>query len=56
MTRIYVLFRESRYYVVLRHEDGTEEISDQSWSTREECEKAIEQYAKDRGEKLTRTQ
>jgi hypothetical protein len=56
MTQIHILFRENRYHVVLRHEDGAEEISDQSWNTREECEKAVEQYAKDRGQKLTRTQ
>jgi len=56
MTHIHIFARDGRYYVVLRHEDGTEEISQQSWETREECEKAIMQYAEDRGIELTRTQ
>ena len=47
---------DNRFYVVLRHADGTEEISQQSWTTREECNKAIEEYAKDRGADLTRVQ
>jgi hypothetical protein len=53
---IHVFCHSGRYHVVLRHADGTEEISDQSWDTREECEKAIEQYVKDRGVELSRTQ
>jgi len=56
MTQIHILFSDNKYYVVLRHEDGSEEISDQSWDTKEECQKAVEQYAKDRGMQMTRTQ
>lgn len=56
MTQIYILFRNEKYYVVLRHQDGSEEISDQSFATREECENAIEQYVKDRKVQLMRPQ
>ena len=55
-TQIHILFRHDRYYVLLRHPDGSEELSQQSWGTREECEQAIKQYAKDRGATLTRPQ
>jgi hypothetical protein len=55
-TTIHIFHHDDKFRVVLRHPDGREEISEQSWSTREACEKAIEQYVKDRGVQLARTQ
>jgi hypothetical protein len=52
--QIHILFKDERYYVLLRHSNGSEEISEQSFASRKECEKAIEQYAKDRRAKLVR--
>jgi hypothetical protein len=54
--QIHILFKDDHYYVLLRHSDGSEEISEQSFATREDCERAIKQYAKDRKAQLRRPQ
>lgn len=53
---IYTLFKDDRWRILLRHQDGREEVSEQSWATREECDTAIKQYAKELGAKLSRVQ
>jgi hypothetical protein len=48
--QIHILLKDDgRYYVLLHHLDGREEISQQSFATRQECEEAIQQYVIDRG-------
>ena len=37
----------SFWLIVLEHEDGSREISDQSYPTQAECEAAIQQYTKE---------
>jgi len=55
-TKIFILELRKKFHVLLRHEDGSEEVSDKGWPTREECERAIEEYAKSQGGDLHRTQ
>jgi hypothetical protein len=43
---------KGRWHVLLRHNTGLEEISDQSWKTKAEVEIAVEQYIKDRGDQF----
>jgi hypothetical protein len=57
-TKIFIWHKseDDRFYVILSHADGKEEISEQSWATRAECVKAIEEYVKERGGDLARMQ
>jgi len=43
--KIFIWEEVDKFRVVLRYPDGREEISDNSWATREECEAAIKEYA-----------
>jgi hypothetical protein len=47
---------DTHWHVILQHEDGREEISDNSFRSKEECEAAIMQYVKDRKGQLQRFQ
>ena len=53
-----LMFRkdDTHWHVILQHEDGSEEISDNSFSSKEECEAAIKQYAEYRRGQLQRYQ
>lgn len=46
---ICILSKDGKFFVVLRHHNGSEEISDQSYATEAECRAAIEQYITDIG-------
>jgi hypothetical protein len=52
--QIHILHHADRYHVVLRHPNGREEISDQSFATEQECKSAIEQYVRDRKAQIKR--
>ena len=56
-TKIFV-FRKSDdcWHIVLQHEDGREEISDQAFVSRKECEEAIKLYAAECRGKISRAQ
>lgn len=51
--QIYMLFREEKWFIVLEHADGREEISHKSFKTKQECSDAIAQYVKDRNGEVT---
>lgn len=44
------------WHIVLEHEDGSREISDQGYATQGACEAAIEQYTKEVDGKMARMQ
>ena len=55
-TQIKIFRKDDRYHVLLQHADGREELSHQSYPTRQACEAAIQQYVKDRDAQLRRVQ
>jgi hypothetical protein len=44
----------SFWHIILEYEDGSRQISDQSYATQAECEAAIEQYTKEVDGKMNR--
>lgn len=47
---------DTHWHIILQHADGREEISDNSYLSKEECERAIVEYAKLRKGQLQRYQ
>lgn len=47
---------DAHWHIILQHEDGHEEISDQSFATREDCEAGIELLTRELQGKLQRVQ
>jgi len=53
---IFLNKESGRYHIVLRHKDGREQISDQSFATLEECEDGIKLFAAENNAQYNRIQ